>query len=135
MRKVNFYNSIENYKLFTIYVMGFMYIFIGIRHFIDPQYFLHIVPPQLSFKLFLVYISGLIEIIGGAAILNPKTRRKGALLLVFLLLVVFPANIYLYALKYKPPCLGGLYFLYSFYTNNSVFSYDIITLRYTNSCF
>lgn len=106
MRKVNFYNSIENYKLFTIYVMGFMYIFIGIRHFIDPQYFLHIVPPQLSFKLFLVYISGLIEIIGGAAILNSKTRRKGALLLVFLLLIVFPANIYLYASEVPQNLLG-----------------------------
>ena len=106
MRKVNFYNSIENYKLFTIYVMGFMYIFIGIRHFIDPQYFLHIVPPQLSFKLSLVYISGLIEIIGGAAILNPKTRRKGALLLVFLLLVVFPANIYLYVSEVPQNLLG-----------------------------
>ncbi len=106
MRKFNFYSLIENYKLFTIYVMGFMYIFIGTRHFIDPQYFLHIVPPQLSFKLFLVYISGLIEIIGGAAILNPKTRRKGALLLVFLLLVVFPANIYLYVSEVPQNLLG-----------------------------
>ena len=96
MWKFNFYSLIENYKLFTIYVMSFMYVFIGIRHFIDPQYFLHIVPPQLPFKLFLVYISGLIEIIGGVAILNSKTRRKGAFLLVFLLLIVFPANIYLY---------------------------------------
>ena len=106
MRKVNFYSLIENYKLFTICVMGFMYIFIGIRHFIDPQYFLHIVPPQLPFKLFLVYISGLIEIIGGAAILNPKTRRKGALLLVFLLLVVFPANVYLYVSEVPQNLLG-----------------------------
>lgn len=96
MWKFNFCSLIENYKLFTVYVMSFMYIFIGIRHFIDPQYFLHIVPPQLPFKLFLVYFTGLIEIIGAAAILSSKTRRSGALLLIFLLVIVFPANIYLY---------------------------------------
>ena len=96
MRKFNFCSLIENFKPFTIYVMSFMYVFIGIRHFLDPQYFLHIVPPQLPFKLFLVYITGLIEIIGGAAILNAKTRKAGAYLLIFLLVSVFPANIYLY---------------------------------------
>ena len=96
MWKFNFCNLIENFKTLTIYVMSIMYIFIGIRHFIDPQYFLHIVPPQLPFKLFLVYFTGLIEIIGGAAILSSKTRRAGALLLIFLLVIVFPANIYLY---------------------------------------
>ena len=97
---------IDNYKLFTILVMSFMYIFIGIRHFTDPQYFLDIVPPQLPFKLFLVYVTGLIEIIGGAAILSSKTRRTGALLLIFLLVIVFPANIYLYISETPQSLLG-----------------------------
>ena len=97
---------IDNYKLFTILVMSFMYVFIGIRHFTDPQYFLDIVPPQLPFKLFLVYVTGLIEIIGGAAILSSKTRRTGALLLIFLLVIVFPANIYLYISETPQNLLG-----------------------------
>ena len=97
---------IDNYKLFTILVMSFMYVFIGIRHFTDPQYFLDIVPPQLPFKLFLVYVTGLIEIIGGAAILSSKTRRAGALLLIFLLVIVFPANIYLYISETPQNLLG-----------------------------
>ena len=97
---------IENYKLFTILVMSFMYVFIGIRHFTDPQYFLDIVPPQLPFKLFLVYATGLIEITGGAAILSSKTRRTGALLLMFLLVIVFPANIYLYISETPQNLLG-----------------------------
>ena len=97
---------IDNYKLFTILVMSFMYVFIGIRHFTDPQYFLDIVPPQLPFKLFLVYVTGLIEIIGGAAILSSKTRRIGALLLIFLLVIVFPANIYLYISETPQNLLG-----------------------------
>ena len=86
--------------------MSFMYVFIGIKHFTDPQYFLDIVPPQLPFKLFLVYATGLMEIIGGVAILIPKTRRAGAFILIFLLLVVFPANIYLYISETPQKALG-----------------------------
>ena len=86
--------------------MSFMYIFIGIRHFTDPQYFLDIVPAQLPSKLFLVYFTGLIEIVAGAAILSPKTRKAGAYLLIFLLLSVFPANIYLYVSETPQSLLG-----------------------------
>ena len=83
-----------------------MYIFIGIRHFTDPQYFLDIVPPQLPFKLFLVYFTGLIEVVGGVAILAPKTRKAGAYLLILLLVSVFPANIYLYISETPQNLLG-----------------------------
>ena len=99
-------NYIEKYKLLTIYVMSFMYVLIGIRHFTNPQYFLDIVPPQLPFKLFLVYLTGLIEIVGGVAILSPKTRKAGAYLLIFLLVSVFPANIYLYVSETPQSLLG-----------------------------
>ena len=97
---------LEKYKSLTIFVMGVMYVFIGIKHFTDPQYFLDIVPPQLPFKLFLVYLTGLIEVVGGAAILAPKTRKAGAYLLIFLLVSVFPANIYLYVSETPQSLLG-----------------------------
>jgi uncharacterized membrane protein len=99
-------NFIKKYKLLTIYVMSIMYIFIGIRHFTDPQYFLDIVPPQLPSKLFLVYFTGLIEVVGGAAILSTKSRKAGAYLLIFLLVSVFPANIYLYVSETPQSLLG-----------------------------
>ena len=97
---------LEKYKILTIFVMGIMYVFIGIKHFTGPQYFLEIVPPKLPFKLFLVYLTGLIEIIGGAAILSLKTRKMGSFLLIFLLVSVFPANIYLYVSEVPQNALG-----------------------------
>ena len=106
MLKLKQFNLLQKYKLFTIYVMSIMYVFIGIRHFIDPQYFLDIVPPQLPSKLFLVYLTGLIEVVGGAAILAQKTRKAGAYLLIFLLISVFPANIYLYLSETPQNLLG-----------------------------
>ena len=99
-------NFIEKYKLLSIYVMSFMYVFIGIKHFTDPHYFLDIVPPQLPSKLFLVYLTGLIEVVGGVAILAPKIRKAGAYLLIFLLVSVFPANIYLYVSETPQSLLG-----------------------------
>ena len=97
---------LEKYKTLTIFVMGVMYVFIGVKHFTDPQYFLDIVPPQLPYKLFLEYLTGLIEVVGGAAILAPKTRKAGAYLLIFLLVSVFPANIYLYVSETPQSLLG-----------------------------
>ena len=106
MLKPTLHKLMQNYKLFTIYVMSLMYIIIGIRHFTWPQFFLDIVPPQLPFKLYLVYLTGLIEIVGGTATLFPKTRRAGAYLIVFLLVSVFPANIYLYVSQTPQILLG-----------------------------
>ena len=69
---------IKNYKSVTILVMSFLYVFIGAKHFTDPQYFVNITPPQVPYKLFAVYFTGILEIIGGVMILNHKTRKTGA---------------------------------------------------------
>ena len=97
---------IKNYKLITILVMSFLYIFIGAKHFTDPQYFVNITPPQVQHKLFAVYFTGVLEILGGLLILNKKTRMIGAYTLIFLLIVVFPANIYLYLSEIPQQLLG-----------------------------
>ena len=73
-----------------------MYVYIGIQHFISPQYFLNITPPEIPYKLFVVYFTGLLEILGGLFLLFNITRKFGAYTLIFLLIIVFPANIYLY---------------------------------------
>ena len=97
---------IKNYKLITILVMSFLYIFIGAKHFTEPQYFVNITPPQVQHKLFAVYFTGILEILGGLLILNKKTRMIGAYTLIFLLIVVFPANIYLYLSEIPQQLLG-----------------------------
>ena len=53
------------YKV-SIFIMSVFYINVGIKHFIDPGWFLYIIPPYLKFiGMELVYISGLFEIILG----------------------------------------------------------------------
>lgn len=76
--------------------MSLLYIIVGVKHFIDPQFFVNIVPPFLEFKKEIVYISGLMEIVLGIFLLFKKTRTIGAWGIIVLLIAVFPANIYLY---------------------------------------
>ena len=49
-------------KIITIYIMGLLYITVGVKHFIDTDFFMTIVPPYITFKKEVVLISGLIEI-------------------------------------------------------------------------
>ena len=99
-------NIIKKYKLITILVMSFMYIFVGVKHFTDPQYFVNITPPQIQHKILVIYFTGVLEILGGLLILNKKTRMIGAYTLIFLLIMVFPANIYLYVSETPQQLLG-----------------------------
>jgi len=82
-------------KKISIISMSCFYIYVGIKHFIDPHWFINIVPPYLSWQLELVYLSGLFEIILGLLLLIPKTRKLAAYGLIVLLIAVYPANIYL----------------------------------------
>lgn len=97
---------IKNYKSITILVMSLMYVFIGVKHFTDPQYFINITPPQIEYKSFAVYFTGALEVLGGLLILNKKTRKTGAYILILLLIIVFPANIYLYLSEIPQQLLG-----------------------------
>ena len=83
------------FKLFTILLMSIFYVRIGVQHFLDPEYFLNIMPPFLPYHLELVYISGFFEILLGLLLIFPKYRFYASWGLIILLIAVFPANIYL----------------------------------------
>ena len=76
--------------------MSFLYIIVGIKHFVDVEYFVSIVPNYISWKKEAVFISGFFEILLGILLLFHKTRKLAAWGIILLLIAVFPANIYLY---------------------------------------
>ena len=85
----------DRFKKMTIYFMSAGYIYIGIRHFIDPDFFLAIMPDYLPLHLEAVYLSGVFEILLGGMLLFKKYRKFAGWGLIALLIAVFPANIYL----------------------------------------
>ena len=70
--------------------------FILIEHFREPQKFVDIVPSFLPFPLFLVYLTGIMEIGGGLGIIYPETREITGRFMVLFLLAVYPANFHMW---------------------------------------
>ena len=63
------------FKLITIYFMSIAYAYVGVRHFVDPDFFLAIMPNYLTFHLEFVYLSGIAEVVLGLMLLSKKTRK------------------------------------------------------------
>lgn len=82
-------------KLILKVLFAILFISAGILHFVNPEFFLRIVPPLLPKPLFIVYLSGIFEIALGTLLLVPKFSRLAAFGLIALLIAVFPANIYM----------------------------------------
>ena len=67
----------------------------GINHFVNPEFYLKIVPSALPNPEALVYLSGVAEIAGALGTLHPRTRRPAGWFLIATLVAVYPANIYM----------------------------------------
>ena len=80
-------------KMFGLYVMSVLYVFAGINHFVHSKIYLSIMPSWLPSQLWLVYISGALEIILGLLLLPLATRCAAAWAIIVLLIAIFPANI------------------------------------------
>jgi uncharacterized membrane protein len=66
----------------------------GVTHFLAPRPYDLIVPKALPGKpRTWTYLSGVAEIAVAAAVVNPGTRRRGALAAAGLFVGVFPANV------------------------------------------
>ncbi|OBG41256.1 MULTISPECIES: DoxX family protein [Mycolicibacter] len=78
----------------------------GAGHFVFPQPFDAIVPPELpgSARMY-TYASGVAELVIGALLLSPRTRRKAGLAAAALLVAVYPANIHSVRLFWGKPWL------------------------------
>ena len=69
------------------------YLVAGALHFARPRVYAAIMPAALPAKRELVYASGAAELMGGAAVLHPRTRRAGGWWLIATLVGIFPANV------------------------------------------
>ncbi|MGB7922237.1 MAG: DoxX family membrane protein [Pyrinomonadaceae bacterium] len=84
-------------KLTLKYLFGALFVLAGLYHFINPDYYVKIMPPYLPWHLFLVYLSGFFEVVLGIMLLVKKLVRVAAWGMIALLVAVFPANIHMAA--------------------------------------
>ncbi len=74
----------------ALFVLG------GVGHFVSPEVYLRIMPPELPGPRALVAISGAAEVALGVLLLIRPTRRAAAWGLIALLIAVFPANVFMW---------------------------------------
>jgi uncharacterized membrane protein len=90
---------------------GPFFIAAGANHFVNPRFYRAIMPDYLPAHDELVAASGVAEMIGGAALMHPRTRRFGGWWLVATLIAVFPANVHmaLHPERYRKLSPAALY--------------------------
>lgn len=87
-------NPQKNFKDNARTATGLAFVFTGVSHFVIPEIFIKMMPPFLPVPMFLIYLSGVFEILGGIGLIISRTKRLAAIGLILLLPAVFPANIY-----------------------------------------
>lgn len=83
------------WKKLVLFGLSAFFIYFGVDHFINPDFYLSIMPPSFPLHEEAVYISGFFEIAGGIGVLIPRFRKIAGWGLVALLIAVYPANIYM----------------------------------------
>ena len=80
-------------KTILKYLLCVFFVLAGLNHFINPAFYLKIMPPYLPLHHFLVYLSGFFEIALGIMVIINRFTRIAAWGLIALLIAVFPANL------------------------------------------
>ena len=83
------------WKKLVLFGLAAFFINVGVDHFVNPEFYLSIMPPAFPLHLEAVYISGFFEVLGGVGVLIPRLRKIAGWGLVALLVAVYPANIYM----------------------------------------
>ncbi len=83
------------WRKLVLFGLSAFFIYFGVDHFINPDFYLSIMPPSFPLHEEAVYISGFFEIVGGIGVLIPRFRKIAGWGLVALLIAVYPANIYM----------------------------------------
>jgi len=82
-------------KFITKIIFGVLFVAAGANHFVNPKFYLDIMPPYLPWHSALVIVSGIAEVVLGIGLLIPQTSVFAAWGLILLLIAVFPANLHM----------------------------------------
>ena len=68
--------------------------FTALGHFVRTEEMAEMLPPAVPYRIGLVYLTGLFELLGAAGVWVPRLRRLTGICLIVMLLCVLPANVY-----------------------------------------
>jgi uncharacterized membrane protein len=81
-------------KRVSLVLMAAFYVVAGSAHFVNPEFYVEIMPPWVPWHRPVVFWSGVAEIALGVLLLPRATRHAAAWGVIALLIAVFPANLH-----------------------------------------
>lgn len=82
-------------KMVSLVVMAAFYIFGGVNHFRNPDFYLAIMPPYLPWHGAAVFWTGVAEILVGIGVLIPATRKVSCWGIIALLVLFMPVHVHM----------------------------------------
>jgi len=83
-----------NVRKYALWGLGVCFIFFSIGHAVKVDGMVQMLPPWVPFRLPLIYLTGVLELIIGIALFISKFQVNAAKAAIMVLIVFFPANIY-----------------------------------------
>jgi uncharacterized membrane protein len=74
--------------------LSLFFAFAGLGHFIRTNEMAAMLPPSVPYRVTLIYLTGVLELMGAIGVWIPTLRKVTGLCLVLFLIAVLPANIY-----------------------------------------
>lgn len=89
----------------ALWLMAFLYAAAGVNHFINPGFYVNIMPDYLPAHLALVYLSGVAEIALALGLCIERARRASAWLIIAMLVVFLTVHVHMlvHADRYDVP--------------------------------
>lgn len=86
--------ALASWQVSARYALAVMFIFTATAHFNKMKHDLaRMIPPYFPRPLLLIYITGILELLGAAGLVLPQFRRLAAICLIALLTGMFLANV------------------------------------------
>jgi uncharacterized membrane protein len=75
--------------------LAVMIMFTGVSHFTSlGRDMANMIPPPLTGAMWVIHLTGVLELAGAVGLLVPATRRAAGICLIILIAAMFPANVY-----------------------------------------
>lgn len=74
--------------------LSLFFLFTSIGHFISTEEMAAMIPPFIPYRIELIYLTGVLELLGAIGVWIPGLVRLTGLLLILMLIGILPANVY-----------------------------------------
>ncbi len=81
-------------KKINLFLLSGFYVFAGVNHFVDPEFYYGLIPDYLPFPDLIIVVSGIAEIVLGIGVLFQRTRKWSSYLIVAMLISFIPSHVY-----------------------------------------